>query len=70
MSRYKDNNWKLPEHKVQTWEQAGIAILMDIRDELKQLNRLIGCPNLLDILHTLKRISHNIASRSDDREES
>ena len=43
MSRYKDANWTLPAPKLETWEQAGLAVLMDIRDELKQLNRVFSC---------------------------
>lgn len=34
MARHKNVNWKLPEGSV-TWEQAQLAVLMDLRDELK-----------------------------------
>jgi len=32
---------------------------MDIRDELKQLNRLLRCPNFLAIPYTLNKIERN-----------
>jgi len=48
-----------------SWDQihAGIlaGILMDIRDELCKLNRLLGCPNFLDVPHILRRISQHTA---------
>lgn len=37
MARRKDVNWDIEERP--TTEQACLAVLMDIRDELKQLNR-------------------------------
>jgi hypothetical protein len=53
MPRFKDVNWDLPgdgqNNRVNTWEQAGIAVMMDVRDELKQLNRLLNCRNFLQI---------------------
>lgn len=59
MGRRKDVNWDLPE-RVETWEQVQVAVLMDIRDELKQLNRTLGCHNFLSIPHTLKGIRRKI----------
>lgn len=40
---------------------AHIAVLMDIRDELKKLNCLLSCSNFTGIPHTLKRIQTNTA---------
>ncbi len=39
MARYKDLEWRLPDNN--TWDHVKIALLMDIRDEMKMLNRRI-----------------------------
>lgn len=64
MARYKDRAWNLPDSL--TWEQVHVAMLMDVRDELKALNdelkalnRLLRCPNFLDMPHTLVKIERN-----------
>lgn len=44
-----------------TWEGVHTALLMDIRDELKQLNGLLGCPNFVEIPRTLRAIRRNTA---------
>jgi hypothetical protein len=64
--RFKDRSWNLggEDGQVGTWEMAGIAVLMDIRDELKQLNALLSCPNFTAIPATLRKISRNTAKRS------
>lgn len=64
MARHKDANWNLSgvgpdERSVKTWEEAGIAVLMDIRDELKRLNATLHCQNFLAIPWTLKGIERN-----------
>jgi hypothetical protein len=61
--RHKDTGWILPGPKVENWEQAGVAVMMDIRDELKQLNRLLACPNFIGIPATLHRIELNTRKR-------
>lgn len=50
--RFANTDWHLADqhNKIQTWEQVGIAVMMDIREELRTLNRLLswwsGCePN-------------------------
>jgi len=58
MARHKDGDWKLPD-RCADWTQVEVAILMDIRDELKQLNRLLRCPNFLAIPYTLNKIERN-----------
>ena len=49
MARLKDQNWNLPEGtptksggRSHSWESIHAALLMDIRDELKQLNEALG----------------------------
>jgi len=61
--RQKDVPWKVTDEQgvVQTWEQVTVAVLMDIRDELKRLNAAIYCPNFVAIPRTLRRISANTA---------
>lgn len=47
--------------KAHTWEYAAmqVAVLMDIRDALQTLNRLLGCPNFLRVPHHLATIATN-----------
>lgn len=65
MARHKDTTWNLPD-KPETWEQVIVALLMDIRSELKVLNErtfvvssAIGCVNFQRIPWTLKAIQAN-----------
>ena len=62
MARHKDSSWSLPEQVV-NWEQAGVAVLMDIRDELKTLNRLLHCQNFIAIPRKLDRIDKRLAKK-------
>ena len=62
MSHKKANlDWDVTNDKgtVTTWEQVGIAVLMDIRQELRDLNRLLRCPNFLSIPAKLETIGRN-----------
>lgn len=59
MARHKDGDWKLPEGRLETWEQVNSAILMDIRDELKQLNAVFACHNAQRIPFVLDQIQKN-----------
>lgn len=62
MARHKDTNWNLSEGtKTSTgtthrWESIHTALLMDIRDELKELNSLLHCHNFTGIPTTLRSI--------------
>lgn len=65
MSRHKDANWNLQDN-IQTWEEAQAAVLMDIRDELKQMNLILSvlrCTNFLNIPHKLDAIRRNTAKK-------
>lgn len=55
--RYKNHQW------VVTFADAKLAVLMDIRDELKTLNRLLACPNFLQIPTSLREISAHTKPR-------
>lgn len=65
--RHKDGNWALPTHadgRIADWQSVQIAVLMDIRDELKIVRQrlsVLECSNFLAIPRTLKRISRNTA---------
>jgi len=58
MARHKNIDWTLPEH-LTVWSQASVAVLMDIRDELKSLNQLLNCPNAIRIPRILDAINYN-----------
>jgi hypothetical protein len=61
--RRKDVTWDVADESgaMPTWERVGIAVLMDIRDELKVLNSILRCPNFQAIPFKLDRISRNTA---------
>lgn len=68
MSRHKDVAWNLPEGRpgtngmrVHEWESIHAAILMDIRDELKNINRRLNCPDTMAMPRYLKLIARNTA---------
>jgi hypothetical protein len=58
MPDLRDLHWNLPS-KPETWEQVTVALLMDIRRELKQLNRVLACPNFTEIPKVLAQIRRN-----------
>jgi hypothetical protein len=64
MARYKNTDWDLPEGRVGTWEQAQVAILMDIRDELKTLNATLGCWRVRRMADDINRIDRRVAKFS------
>lgn len=56
MARHKDVVWHLPNENPPSLAYATLAVLMDIRDELKVLNAKASCyrlPRALDDLHSL-----------------
>ena len=55
--RHKDANWGVGEKP--DYDGAKLATLMDIRDELKELNRLFRCDNFLRIPREIERIRKN-----------
>jgi len=58
MARHRDSNWELDTPP--SIPGAQLAVLMDIRDELKALNKLLGCQNFLAIPHTLRSIDRTM----------
>ena len=50
MARHKNGNWNLPD-TMPDWKTVTIPLLMDIRDELQAIRRLVECyrlPRALD----------------------
>lgn len=57
MARWKDANWNCGNgDMIQSVEHAQLAVLMDIRDELKKLNALFHCSNFTRIPQRLDAI--------------
>lgn len=46
-----------------SWEGVTAAVLMDIRDELQKLNRVLACPAFLGIPVRLQAIQRNTTRR-------
>lgn len=66
--RKKDISWVVADDHGQTltWAEVQVAVLMDIRDELKIVRQrlsVLECPNFLDIPRKLDRIKRNTAKK-------
>jgi hypothetical protein len=61
MARHKDIEWSVSDNP--TNEQAALAVLMDLRDELKKLNSVFACPNFRRIPWVLDEVSRNTRRR-------
>lgn len=60
MRRGKDNDWNVYDDAGNTsWEKVQIIVMMDIRDELKALNSVLGCHNAIRIPRILDQIEAN-----------
>lgn len=64
--RQKNADWRVYDAKGVTYmgsyEAPKLAVLMDIRDELQTLNRLLGCPNFTAVPTILREISAHSGS--------
>lgn len=65
MKTFPNVDWNLPvdANGRITWEMVHVAVLMDIRRELRQLNGLLSCPNFTSIPSTLRQIQRNTKKR-------
>lgn len=54
MARHKDEYWNLPA-KAENWQQVEVALLMDIRDELKRLNMRLHCPEVTEGFRSIRK---------------
>lgn len=61
MPRNANRDWNLPD--TLNWDHVSVAVLMDIRDELKTLNRLLHCQNFTNIPSKLDDIRRNTTRR-------
>ena len=64
MSDYPRNcNWNIPHNlndpNYYSFEKVQCAVLLDIREELRNLNALLSCENFTDIPSILRRIRAN-----------
>ena len=59
--RAPNTEWLIP--KDYTWDDVRTEVLMDIREELRILNRLLRCPNFQGIPKTLLDIRRKIPTR-------
>jgi len=61
--RWKDQEWFIVSADGKQYEITNqaqhLAVLMDIRDELKSLNQLLSCPNFTEIPSILREIRRN-----------
>lgn len=56
-TRHKNRVWNTGEGGDSvTWNGAQLAVLMDIRDELQTLTRILGCTNFLNMPHELRAL--------------
>lgn len=53
-TRYKNANWNVGERP--SLEGAQLTVLMDIRDELQAIRRLIECPNVAAGFRAMKNL--------------
>lgn len=59
--RKKDVVWNVADESgaVYSYDRAALAVLMDLRDELKKLNSLLHCSNFISIPEKLNAIRRN-----------
>jgi len=60
-TRHKDTNWDLSNIN---WQQVPIAVLMDIRDELRRLNAFLDCTQFRAIPRELRKIRTNTTKKT------
>lgn len=68
-TRRKDTNWKIRTNADGTVPapDAHLAVLMDIRDEMKKLNGLLHCQNFVAIPAILRQIVRKLPPRKPAR---
>lgn len=64
-TRKKNINWTIKTNPNGTTpeQDAHLAVLMDIRDELQALNRVFGCQNFLEVPRILREIRRNTTKK-------
>ena len=63
--RRADANWQIGDEqgRVLSWDECLLAVLMDIRRELKAINTVLACPSLRGIPWSLTTIAKNTKRR-------
>lgn len=60
----RDTDWNVTiDGNSWSHDQIHMALLVDIRRELKKLNAVFACPNFLEVPRTLRDIKRNTAKR-------
>lgn len=63
--RQKNAEWRVLDEAGRVYsgryDASMLAVLMDIRDELQAMNRILQCPNFVGIPTTLRSIRRNTA---------
>ena len=64
-TRKKDIDWIIRTYpdRTSTTSEAQLAVLMDLRDELQQLNALLHCVNFTGIPAILRKIAKNTTKK-------
>jgi hypothetical protein len=62
MPRFKDFDWSVPKAAdgTYTYDAIRVSLLMDIRDELKQLNTTLGCYRVRQMCDDVRRIDRRL----------
>lgn len=66
MRKHKDVEWTLPTSDggaLTDWQKVEIAVLMDIRDELKELNATLSCYRVRRMSDDINRIDRRLQKR-------
>lgn len=60
----RHTNWTINQQGGNwSFEAATLAVLMDLRDELKTLNRVFACPNFQQVPRVLRDIRRNTTKK-------
>ena len=63
-----DQDWNVADQNGGiTWDRVHIAVLMDIRRELRKLNVVLNCPSARAIPDLLRKIDRNTARKKPKR---
>jgi hypothetical protein len=63
MRKHKDVDWSLPTTErgaLTDWQKVEIAVLMDIRDQLQQLNETLACYRVRRMCEDVNRIDRRL----------
>jgi hypothetical protein len=70
-TRRKDKDWIVTDDntgaRIGNWAQVQVALLMDLRDELKKLNALLHCHNFVEIPSILRKLERNTKKKRKKR---